>query len=270
MPPNIPICPDLAASIVFCAEMINNYNEMRHLADQLTQNDQSVTRIEPMLFDSERESLELRFKSVNFRKPKDLMIHLDYLLETGRIAALIFLNRIFHGAWLHNPIISDLMRMLKELLLQKESHIPIDVPLQEQWGYYAWILLIGGIHSQTEDDTAFFAKRMATATQVWQEKGFSSWAEILRLTQRVAWTNALQGPECDALGIQFERAIGKESSVRTSTPEPWAHTCRPAEFNPLVTAWSSATKFNVVCCTSSHDQKPHLLPVLMSKMAISS
>ena len=51
------------------------------------------------------------------------MQDLDYLLEACRLAALIFLKRIFDGFLTRCFIIVQLRCQLKELLLAKESHI---------------------------------------------------------------------------------------------------------------------------------------------------
>ena len=268
IPPSLSICPERGSSLQVCAEMINNYTDMRHLTDSLSSSDQPNAHLEHMPRESMRDSLEKRFLTLEIRKPKEEMVDLDYLLEACRIGALIFLQRAFRDGWPRCLDIRELRRQLKELLLEKESHITQHVHPQEQWGYYTWSLFIGGVHSQEDEEIAFFAKRIAVSTRVWQAKGFGSWADILHLIKRVGRRDALQSPSCETLGKQVERFI-RSNGARDPAPETSAHTYWPAEFNTLLTAWSSAAKFDVVCCSSSHEHRPHLIPLLMSREPLS-
>ena len=235
---------------------------MLHLNDSLFTPDRPISH---MHVDSVRNGLKHRFLSLDIRKPKGQMQALDYLLEACRIAALIFLNRAFHASWRSCPIIRQLECQLKELLLEKESHITEDIPPREHCGYYPWALFMGGIHAQKDEDTAFFAERIATSTQVWQAKGFTSWPDILRLLKRVGWINTLQSPECDALGKQVDRFI-RSNDAPDLAPEMPTHGCWPAQFNTLLSVWVSAADSNAVRHSSSRERPPHMLPLLMSKL----
>lgn len=210
--------------------MFNNFNDMRHLTDQLTNFDHSITLIELMSLDNARSSIEHRLLSLELRKPK--MQDLDYLLETCRIAALLFLNRAFHGYWPCCPIITQLKRQLKEFLLARESQIIHEVHSQVHRGYYTWVLFIGGIHSQKDEDIAFFAKRIALAIQAWKVEDSGGWPEILSRIKRVAWTNALQSTACEYFGKQVERFIRSGDCVGDITLEKSAHACWPVEIDP--------------------------------------
>ena len=167
------------------------------------------------------------------------MQDLDYLIETCRLAALIFLNRLFDG---FSPVTRQLRFEMKELVLEKESHIVREVSHQMTWGYYAWALFMGGIHSLEDEDIAFFAKRIAISTRVWQAKGFSRWPEILNLMKKVGWIDVLQGPECERFGKQVESFIGSADSAGDAAGEMPGQFGWPAEFNTLLTAWSSTAK----------------------------
>lgn len=135
------------------------------------------------------------------------MQDLDYLLEACRLAALIFLNRIFHGFLTRCFIFVQLRCQLKELLLEKESQIVHEIYPLMQRGYYTWALFLGGIHSLEDEDITFFAKCIATSTQIWQVQGFGSWSEILIRIKRVCWTNSLQITDCEEFVEQVERFI---------------------------------------------------------------
>lgn len=218
IPASSPICPELGTSTGFCAEMINSFNDMRQLTHLVSSFDHSATLIELMSPESVRSSIPHRLLSLQIRKPKQRMQYLDYLLEACRIAALIFLKRVFHSYWPRCKVIMQLRGQLKELLLEKEGRIIQEVHPQPQQVYYTWALLIGGIHSLNDEDTAFFAKRIAISTRVWQAKGFGGWPEILSRIKRVSWANALQSPECDLLGEQVERFIRSGDGVWDLTP----------------------------------------------------
>lgn len=198
--------------------MINSFNDMRQLTHLVSSFDHSATLIELMSPESVRSSIPHRLLSLQIRKPKQRMQYLDYLLEACRIAALIFLKRVFHSYWPRCKVIMQLRGQLKELLLEKEGRIIQEVHPQPQQVYYTWALLIGGIHSLNDEDTAFFAKRIAISTRVWQAKGFGGWPEILSRIKRVSWANALQSPECDLLGEQVERFIRSGDGVWDLTP----------------------------------------------------
>lgn len=230
-----PICPELGTSTELCAEMINNFNDLRQLTGLLTSFDHSISLIELISFDSVRSSIEHRLLSLEIRKPKQQMQDLDYLLEACRLAALIFLNRVFHGFLPRCSITKQLKCQLKELLLEKESQIVHEICPQMQRGYYTWALCMGGIHSLGDEDITFFAKRIAISTQVWQMQGFSGWSEILRRIKRVCWTNALQSTECEELGKQVGRFIQSSDGAQNLTLEKTAHTCWPVELNPHAT-----------------------------------
>lgn len=268
IPLSTTICDQLGNSFEVCAETTNSYNDMRHLTDLLCTLNPPISHMERMHVDSVRNGLKHRFLSLNIRKPKGQMQALDYLLEACRIAALIFLNRAFHASWPSCPIIRQLKCQLKELLLEKESYLTEDIPPQEHSGYYTWALFMGGVHSQKDEDLAFFAERIATSTQVWQAKGFTSWPEILHLLKRVGWINDLQSPECDALGKHVDKFI-RSNDAWDLAPEIPAHGCWPVQSNTLLSVWVSAAESNAVRRTSSsHERPPHTLPLLMAKLHV--
>lgn len=231
IPASSPICPELGTSTELCPEMINDFNDLRQLSDLVNSFDHSATLAELMSLDSARSRIEHRLLSLEIRKPKERMQEFDYLLEACRIAALIFLNRVFHGHWGRCPITVKLRCQLKELLLEKESQIIQEVHPQLQRGYYTWALFMGGIHSLSDEDTLFFAKRIAISTRVWQVKGFGGWPEILSRIKRISWANVLQNPECDHLGKQVERFIRSDGGIWDLYPRFSAHTCCPVELD---------------------------------------
>lgn len=212
--------------------MIKIFNDMRHFTDLLNSFDNSITLVEPMSLNDVRSGIKHRLLSLEIRKPKQQMQDLDYWLEACRVGALIFLNRPFDGIWPHCLLIRHLRCQLKELLLEKESRIFHEVHLQVHTGYYIWVLFIGGIHSRRDEDIAFFAKRIATSTQVWQVQGFGGWPEILSRIKRVAWIDELQNVECELLGKQVERFIRNDDGGRDLIPEESAKICWPVELDP--------------------------------------
>ena len=210
IPASSPIYPELGTSTELYPEMINEFNDLRQLSDLVTSFDHSATLVELLSFDSARSVIEYRLLSLEIRKPKERMQDLDYLLEACRIAALIFLSRAFHGYWKRCPVIGKLRRQLKDLLLERESRTIQEVHPQLQRVYFIWALLMGGIHSLSDEDRSFFAKRIAVSTRVWQVKGFGGWPEILSRIKRVSWVNTLQSPECDLLGKQVQKFLESE------------------------------------------------------------
>ncbi|CAD6577550.1 MAG: hypothetical protein ASARMPRED_008317 [Alectoria sarmentosa] len=227
-----PICPELGASTELCATIIKIFNDMRHVTDLLNSFDDSVTLVEPMSYNDVRSGIKHCLLSLEIRKPKQQMQDLDYRLEACRVGALIFLNRPFDGNWPHCLLIRHLRCQLKELLLEKESRIFHQVHPQVHTGYYIWGLFIGGIHSRRDEDIEFFAKRIATSTQVWQVQGLGGWPEILSRIKTVAWIDALQNAECEVLGKQVERFIRSDDGGRDLIPEESAPICWPVELDP--------------------------------------
>ncbi len=226
-----PICPELGTSTELCAEMINNFNHMRHLTDLQTNFNHSITFTEQISLDNAIFSLEHRLSSLRIRKPSGKMHNLDYVLEACRIAALVFLHGTFHGRTLRCPIIRQLRYRLKELLLEKESQVIEEIHPKTQRGYYTWALYMGGINSLEDEDSQFFAERIATSTRVWQVEGFGGWPEILSRIKRVGWTNALQSPECERFGKRVERFIGSGDYSQDLPPEELARACCPVDLD---------------------------------------
>lgn len=221
-------------------ELLNDYCDMRHLAEHLASFDHVPTHAELKPLKNVRDRIENSLLSLYIRKPKAKMQDLDYLMETSRLAALIFLSRLFDG---FNPVVRQLRSQMKELLLEKESHIVREVNPQMTWGYYPWALFMGGIHClDNDDDVAFFAKRIARSTRTWQAMGFRRWPEILNLMKKVGWMDALRGPECERLGRQVERFVGSAAEDGGGLTGDGEMSGWPAEVNMLLTAWSLAAK----------------------------
>ena len=212
--------------------MINNFNHMRHLTDLQANLDHSITFTEQISLDNAVFSLEHRLSSLHIRKSSGKMRDLDYVLEACRIAALVFLHGTFHGRTLRCPIIRQLRYRLRELLLEKESQIIDEIHPELQRVYYTWALYMGGINSFEDEDSHFFAERIATSTRVWQVQGSGGWPEVLSRIRRVSWTNALQSPECERFGKRVERFIGSGDYSGDLPPEEPARACYPVDLDP--------------------------------------
>lgn len=227
------VCPRLSTSAELCLEMIKIFDDLRHLTDLLTSSHHSMTLMEVLSFDKIRFSIQHRLLSLKIRKPNQKVQDLDYLLEACRIAALIFLHRVPSTSWPVRSLFRQMKSQLKELLLEKGSQNIQEIKSQLHRGYYTWVLFIGGIHSQDDEDTAFFARRTAILTRVWQAQGFGSWPETLSRIKGICWTNALQGPECERFGKQVERFIRIGDDGQDLISEQSAHLCWPVDLDPV-------------------------------------
>ena len=205
--PSDPVCAELSISTEPRTDIISIFRDMRHLTATLNSIGPSIMLSELKPLERVGVSIMYRLLSLEVRKSKQQMQDLDYLYEACRLAALIFVKRVFHGFWPRCPVIARLTRQLKEFLLEKESRPLSDMLPHVHPEYYTWALVMGGIHSLEYDDITFFAKRIAVSTQFWQASGIGGWPGILSCVKNIAWLYTLDGPVCEAFGARVAECI---------------------------------------------------------------
>ena len=205
--PSNRVCAELGVSTEPRIDVINIFSDIRHLTATLNNIGPSIMLSELKPLERVGASIMYRLLSLEARKSKQQMQDLDYLYEACRLAALIFVKRVFHGFWAHCPVIARLTFQLMESLLEKESRPISDMLPHVHPEYYTWALVMGGIHSLEEDDITFFAKRIAVSTQIWQGSDFGGWPGILICVKNIAWIYTLDGPVCEAFGARVAECI---------------------------------------------------------------
>ena len=205
--PSNPVCAELSISTEPRIDIINIFRDIRHLTATLNSIGPSIMLSELKPLERAGASIMYRLLSLEVRKSKQQMTDLDYLYEACRLAALIFVKRVFHGFWPRCPVIARLKCQLKESLLEKESRPLPDILPHAHPEYYTWALVMGGIHSLEYDDISFFAKRIAVSTQIWQAIDIGGWPGILSCVKSIAWIYTLDGPVCEAFGARVAECI---------------------------------------------------------------
>ena len=205
--PSDPVCAELGILKEPRIDIINIFRDIRHMTATLNSIGPSIMLSELMPLERVGASIMYRLLALEVRKSKQQMQDVDYLYEACRLAALIFVKRVFHGFWPRCPVIARLRCQLKELLLEKESRPLSDILPHVHPEYYTWLLVMGGIHSLEDDDITFFAKRIAVSTQIWPPGNCGGWPGILSCVKSIAWIYTLDGPVCEAFGARVAECI---------------------------------------------------------------
>ena len=161
---------------------------------------------EPMSSSEMRYFLKDRLLSLKLRKSREQMMLSDYLLESYRIGALIYLQCVFHKDETVSTTLQDLKDELKRLLLEEESKPSGEFDIQIRRGSFMWSIFMGAILSRTEEEETWFAERIARLTQTWHIPGPECGTNIGDCLNRnegcfrlIWWPRGLKMPECVSL-----------------------------------------------------------------------
>ena len=176
--------------------------EMRSLARYMERKrgTRFLTMAEILAFSKRRSSIEHRLVSLPF-KHADEMKEIDYMHDTCRLAALIYMNRVLRS---FGPTIA-VLKILKEHLIwlvqEAEDRFGISAmttppevlsPPSES----IWVLFMGGILSLNEEEETWFAERIAAGMRLLR---LEMWEDVEALLFRSGWTDTLRTSACLSL-----------------------------------------------------------------------
>ena len=153
-----------------------------------------------------------RLLSLKLHKPPEEMMLPDYLFESYRLGALIYLQCIFHKPEVISASLQNLKDQLKSLLLEEESKLVSEFDIQIRRGSFMWSMFMGGILSRTEEEETWFAERIARFIKTWHIQGPECRTDIedcLKYNEGcfrlIWWPHSLKMPECVSLWNRVDR-----------------------------------------------------------------
>ena len=197
--PMATLIPDLGDTDELCQEMTTNLENMSYLTNCLNNWEFSSTFTDMMTFGRMRSTLEYRLCVLQIRKPPPDMTALDYQLEACRLAALIFLQLVYHN---FKPFCSTLRtskEQLMELVTEGEERGFGPMDLQLPRGSLRWALFMGGLLSLNAEEETWFAVRIATSMKMLHGQSRKTWADMEEYLKAVSWSDRLKTPECMSL-----------------------------------------------------------------------
>ncbi|KAL6715821.1 hypothetical protein ACLMJK_006782 [Lecanora helva] len=179
LPFSSPMHPATMSSLELSKEIFAMFNSMRYMQLSLKSWSRPFTQIEFEVLKGMRKSIvdRLFMLGTQNNKPRCEWNRQDYFLESRRYAALIYVHIVLLS---HLPIIfseSTLCALKDQLIVnfhQSEStSVQIGSP-QPRPNQVTWVLLMGAMFAQTEDDVDWFATRIAkmcrvTGVRTWQQ-----------------------------------------------------------------------------------------------------
>ena len=188
----------------FLEQVRNIFYHLRDAADDPTNWAQGI----PF---TERVSSEMccglidHLSSLKVRNPPEQMVLPDYLIESHRIGALIYLQCNFQKPETVSAL-QGLKNQMKSLLLEEESKPVGEFDIQIRRGSFMWSIFMGGILSRTEEEETWFAERIARLTKTWHIQGPKcriSIEDCLKHNEgcfrMIWWPHSLKMPECVSL-----------------------------------------------------------------------
>ena len=186
--------------------------EIRYLSDYLVAWNRSSSMNDLMSFYDQRSAIEYSLTSLLIRKSKNLMRQIDYVLESYRIAALIYVKYVMYNAVPLCPAIQKLKIQLVNVILEADDNL-IDSEYRLQHGSVMWILIMGGIVYLNNDEKEYFAQAIARTTRGWRSlPGAKTWEVIEACLKEIAWVNMLRTLECTLLWRRVEGLSDQNSS----------------------------------------------------------
>ncbi len=195
-----------------CNMMTAILRDIRYLSGSLTAWNRSSCMNDLMSFYDQRSALEFSLTSLLIRKSKEYMRHIHYVLESYRIAALIYVKYVMYNAAPLCPAIQRLKTQLINVVLEADDKF-VDDENRLQHGSVIWILIMGGILYLDDDEKELFAQAIArTARGWWSHPGAKTWKVMEACLKEIAWVGRLRTGECDSLWRRAEGLSDQNSS----------------------------------------------------------
>ena len=206
-----------------CGEILEIFHDIRYLTSCMTTRNNrieesgwmafgSVTTAGMMAFSNERSFIEHRLLTLReIIKPRAAMQHEDYLLESCRIAALIYINCVLRK---YSPNSTVLKNLKAQLILtiqdwEKSGLGTTSWPLPSS---LTWILFIGGILSLNSLEETWFAERIARSMR---SAGLKTWIDVEGLLVRMIWVDKLRTSACMRLWQKVEEVRQREMDEKS-------------------------------------------------------
>lgn len=165
-----------------------------------------------MSFYDQRSALEFSLTSLLIRKSKIFMREIDYVLESYRIAALIYVKYVMYNAAPLCPAIQKLKIQLINVILEADDKL-VDNGNRLHYGSVIWILVMGGILYLNDDEKEYFAQAIArTIRGWWSLPGAKTWEVMEASLKEVAWVDRLRSLKCTLLWRRVE-ALSDQNSM---------------------------------------------------------
>ena len=186
--------------------------DIHYLGGSLNAWNQSSSMNDLMSFYDQRSALEFSLTSLLIRKSKKFMREIDYVLESYRIAALIYVKYVMYNAAPRCPILQKLKTQLMDVTLEADDKL-VDNENRLQHGSVIWILMMGGILYRDNYEKEYFAQAIARAIRGWWSlPGAKTWEVIEPCLKKIAWVDRLRTSECTLLWSRVEILSAHNSS----------------------------------------------------------
>lgn len=187
-----------------CNTMIAILHDIRYLSNSLVAWNRSSSMNDLMCFYDQRSALEFSLTSLLIRKSKEFMRQIDYVLESYRIAALIYVKYVMYNAAPFCPAVQKLKTQLINIIVEADDKL-VDNERRLQHSSVIWILFIGGIVHLDDDEKEFFAQAIArTMKGWWSHPGAKTWEVIEACLKEIAWVGRLRTGKCILLWRRVE------------------------------------------------------------------
>ena len=186
--------------------------DIHYLGDSLIAWNQSSSMNDLISFYDQRSALEFSLTSLSIRKSKEYMREIDYVLESCRIAALIYVKYVLYNAAPRCPILQKLKTQLMNVTLEADDKL-VDNENRLQHGSVIWILIMGGILYRDNHEKEYFAQAIARTIRGWSSlPGAKTWEVIEAYLKKIAWVDRLRTSECALLWSRVEALSNQNSS----------------------------------------------------------
>ena len=165
-----------------------------------------------MSFYDQRSALEFSLTSLLIRKSKKFMSEIDYVLESYRIAALIYVKYVLYNAAPLCPVVQMLKTQLINVTLEADDKL-VDNENRLQHGSVIWILIMGGILYRDDYEKEYFAQAIVRSIKGWRSvPGVKTWEVIEACLKKIAWVDMLRTLECTLLWRRVEALSNQNPS----------------------------------------------------------
>ena len=135
------------------------------------------------------------------------MREIDYVLESYRIAALIYVKYVMYNAAPRCPILQKLKTQFMDVTLEADDKL-VDNENRLQHGSVIWILMMGGILYRDNYEKEYFAQAIArTIRGWWSLPGAKTWEVIEACLKKIAWVDRLRTSECTLLWSRLKHCL---------------------------------------------------------------
>ena len=198
--------PDPGISEEVYQEMANILDNLRYISNCLNNWGSAKTMEDMMKFGRMRSTLEHRLLTLKVRKHPSEMMAIDYQIEVCRLAAITYIQIVFHNFHPFCSIMRNSKELLMEVIREGEDKGFKHIDLQLRRGFLTWGLFIGGFLALDMEETTWFAVRIATTINALHGPHPKSWMDMENFLKEVSWTDRLK-PEGLSLWSQVQMIL---------------------------------------------------------------